>query len=85
MITVSKELLHRLVDELPESEWQTAARLLEGLRTEAAEGGYVCPHCDQTEHEPNEETIRALKESRAGIGSMRFGSLEEMQRALDED
>lgn len=32
MITISREALYRLVDGLPESEWPTAARVLEALR-----------------------------------------------------
>ena len=32
-------------------------------REAVGEGDSVCPHCEQTEHEPNEETIQALRES----------------------
>lgn len=33
MSVVTREALHRLVDELPESEYPTVQRLLEGLRS----------------------------------------------------
>jgi hypothetical protein len=84
MIQVSKELLHRLVDELPEEAMRTAAELLEALRERGA-GGLPYPECIRWGHEPNEETIRALEESRAGIGLTSYESLDEMMHDLDSD
>ena len=35
-------------------------------------------------HEPNEETIQALRDADAGIGLTRCNSLDELWRSLDE-
>lgn len=78
----TKERLHRLVEELPEELTARAEHMLRLLRSDEAEDGYVCPHCGEREHVLNAETIRALEESRAGIGVTTYRNADELFRDL---
>ncbi|MGI9182592.1 MAG: hypothetical protein ACR2H9_19110 [Longimicrobiaceae bacterium] len=75
-----KERLHRLIDALPEEKAAEAEHMLRLLHEEDDE--YICPHCGTSEHVLNDETMQALKESRAGIGLTRADDLEELFRKL---
>ncbi|HEX6371553.1 MAG TPA: hypothetical protein VF006_21720 [Longimicrobium sp.] len=63
----TKERLHLLVDALSEDE---ASNLLHFVE-EHTGGSYLCPHCGEPGHVPNEETERALRDAEAGIGISR--------------
>ncbi len=78
MATISKDLLHRLVDELPEEEFPAARRFLEYLRDRAAEE--PCPECGALEHVPNEETRAALRESQDPSNWIRAKDSEDLFR-----
>ena len=61
MIAVTREDLHQLVDELPESEHATAQRVLEGLRVLTAVGplytAATAPIDDETETEEERAAV----------------------------
>ncbi len=59
MTAVTKEELHRLVDELPESEHATAQRVLVGLRVLAAVGPLYTAETAPIDDEPETEEERA--------------------------
>ena len=75
-----KERLHRLIDELPEEKAAQAEHVLRLLHGE--DDDYICPHCGKSEHVLNEETMQALRESRAGISLTRADDLEDLLRKL---
>lgn len=67
-----KQELHALVDALPESEVETARRVLEGLRATASAPSYTldnAPEDDEPETEEERAAVaEALAEMRAGKG-----------------
>jgi predicted transcriptional regulator len=67
-----KEELHALVDALPESEAETARRVLQGLRAIASEPSYTvdsAPEDDEPESEEERAAVaEALAEMRDGKG-----------------
>ena len=70
----TKERLHLLIEALSDDE---AAELLH-FAEEHTGGTYVCPHCGESEHGPNAETERALRDAEAGVGLTRHGSASEL-------
>ena len=74
----TKERLHLLVDALSETE---AAELLH-YAEEHTGGTYVCPLCGKSEHVPNEETERALREADTGVGITRSRDASELFEKL---
>ncbi len=68
MSAVTKEELHRLVDELPESEYATAQRVLVGLRVLAAVGPLYTAETAPIDDEPETEEERAaMAEAKAEL------------------
>lgn len=65
---MAREELHRLVDLLPDADCSVAQRVLSSLvETEGSPEAFAA-------HEPNDETIAALRESQEGRGLKRFDS-----------
>ena len=81
MIQVNRETLHRWLDELAEEDVPVVARLLRGLRATPAEVE-PCPECGALEHVPNEETARALRESRDPANWIHADDAEDLFRKL---
>ncbi len=83
MIAVTKEDLHRLVDELPESEHATAQRVLEGLRVLAAVGPLYTTDTAPIDDEPETEEERtAVSEAYEALARGDVISAEEAKRRL---
>jgi hypothetical protein len=81
----TKQDLHRLIDELPESAVPEAGRVLEGLRNG---DGYLPPFLRDApwDDEPLTETeLKAIEEAREDIRAGRVFTHEEVKRwLLDE-
>lgn len=78
----AKQQLHALVDLLPESELETARRVLEGLRATADIAGYSLDDAP-LDDEPESEGERAVvAEARADAAAGRVYSHDEVKREL---
>ena len=65
---VTKETLHRLIDDLPESEYTTAHRVLEGLRALIQAGAlYSIETAPFDDEEETDEERAAVAEARAAL------------------
>lgn len=68
MSTVTKETLHRLIDALPESEFNTAARVLEALSVLGTDEPLYTLETAPLDDEPETEEERgAVAEARAEL------------------
>lgn len=67
MSTITKETLYHLVDTLPESEFATAARVLEALRASSAESRYTAATAPLDDEVETEEERAAVAEARAEL------------------
>lgn len=78
-----KEQLHRLVDQLPESELGAAERFLEYLRLAATDPALHTLLTAPEDDEPEDEEERAaVAEAREDVEKGRVYSLDEVKREL---
>lgn len=77
-----KEQLHVLVDALPESEAETARRVLEGLHAIASTPSYTLDDAPEEDEPITPEEEAAVAEALADIAAGRVYSHEEIKREL---
>ncbi|MBW3629314.1 MAG: hypothetical protein KY464_08460 [Gemmatimonadetes bacterium] len=77
-----KQQLHALIDLLPESEMETARRVLEGLHATAASQRYTLEDAPVDDEPETEEERAAVAEARADLAAGRVHSHEELKREL---
>lgn len=81
----TKDALHRLIDELPESELATAWHLLEPLRALRAESDPVLRaflNAPEDDEPLTEEEIAAIEEGEADIARRALSPWEEVEARL---
>ncbi len=85
MVTKQREDLHRLLDDLPESELDLARGLLEVLRKHARESFRRALEEAPEDDEPlTEEDLRAIAEAKAEVARGNVVSWEQVQAELRE-
>ena len=79
---ITKDRLHRLVDTLPESEVDTAARVLEALAVAADPVARSLTSAPADDELVTSAEAEAAAEARADVAAGRVSSLEDTQREL---
>ncbi len=83
MSAVTKADLHRLIDDLPESEHATAWRVLEGLRVLGKAGPLYTAETAPIDDEPETDEERAaVAEAKAELARREGITTEELRRQL---
>ncbi|MEZ4572849.1 MAG: hypothetical protein R2849_21525 [Thermomicrobiales bacterium] len=84
-MVVTKQDLHRLIDEIPEEEHQAAAKYLTRVRDFADDPVYQAFMNAPIDDEPlTDEDLAAIEEAEAEIARGETYSLEDIQRDIDE-
>lgn len=82
-MSMGREELHRLVDELPEDEVKVALRYLEFIRERAADPlRWALEHAPLDDEPETEEERQAVKEGKADIRAGRTMTSDEVRREL---
>lgn len=85
-MTVTKQELHQLIEEIPEEEHQAAAKYLKRLRDLTADPVYQAFMNAPIDDEPvTPEERRLIDEARAEVARGEVVSWEEAQRLLFDD
>ena len=79
---MTKEELHRLVDTLPESELNTAARVLEALAVAADPVARSLANAPADDEPETRTEAEAAAEARRDVASGHVSSLEDVRREL---
>lgn len=84
-MVVTKQDLHKLIDEIPEQEHQAAAKYLTRLRDLANDPVYQAFMNAPLDDEPlTDEDIAAIEEAEAEIARGEYFTLEDIRKDLDE-
>lgn len=79
----TKERLHQLIEELPESETDTVARYLEAMRTAAGDPVMLALLTAPEDDEPlTDEDVAALREAREDYAAERTRPLADLKRDM---
>ena len=82
-MSVNREELHRLIDEIPENEIPSARSYLRWLRDESADPvRYALDHAPLDDEPETEEERQAMKEGKADLQEGRVLTTDELKREL---